>query len=64
MLTGGDYLFDPSYGPGYSKDEDHIAQVMELMGSFPKPVMFSGRYSRDFFNRKGDFFLTRTLRGA
>ena len=26
---------------------------MELMGEFPKSVAFSGKYSSDFFNRKG-----------
>lgn len=27
---------------------------MELMGEFPKSVAFSGKYSSDFFNRKGE----------
>lgn len=53
LLTGGDYLFDPASGQRYSKDDDHIAQIMELMGEFPKSVAFAGRYSSDFFNRKG-----------
>ena len=53
LLTGGDYLFDPASGSRYSKDDDHIAQIMELMGEFPKSVAFSGKYSSDFFNRKG-----------
>lgn len=53
LLTGGDYLFDPASGSRYSKDDDHIAQIMELMGDFPKSVAFSGKYSSDFFNRKG-----------
>ncbi|THH26341.1 hypothetical protein EUX98_g7846 [Antrodiella citrinella] len=52
LLTGGDYLFDPASGSRYSKDDDHIAQIMELMGEFPKQVAFSGKYSSDFFNRK------------
>ncbi len=53
LLTGGDYLFDPQSGSKYSKDDDHIAQIMELVGEFPKNVAFSGRYSHEFFNRKG-----------
>ena len=57
LLTGGDYLFDPASGSRYSKDDDHIAQIMELMGEFPKSVAFSGKYSSDFFNRKGPWFL-------
>ena len=53
LLTGGDYLFDPASGSRYSKDDDHIAQIIELMGEFPKSLAFSGKYSPDFFNRKG-----------
>lgn len=53
LLTGGDYLFDPASGSRYSKDDDHIAQIIELMGDFPKSLAFSGKYSPDFFNRKG-----------
>jgi hypothetical protein len=53
LLTGGDYLFDPASGSRYSKDDDHIAQIIELMGDFPKSLAFSGKYSPDFFSRKG-----------
>lgn len=53
LLTGGDYLFDPASGSRYSKDDDHIAQIIELMGEFPKGLALSGKYSGDFFNRKG-----------
>lgn len=53
LLTGGDYLFDPVSGSRYSKDDDHIAQIIELMGEFPKSVAFAGKYSGEFFNRKG-----------
>ena len=53
LLTGGDYLFDPASGSRYSKDDDHIAQIIELMGEFPKSLAFSGKYSPDFFSRKG-----------
>lgn len=53
LITGGDYLFDPASGSRYSKDDDHIAQIIELMGEVPKNVAFSGKYSSEFFNRKG-----------
>ena len=53
LITGGDYLFDPASGTRYSKDDDHIAQIMELMGEIPKSVLVSGRHSSEFFNRKG-----------
>jgi hypothetical protein len=53
LLTGGDYLFDPQSGSKYSKDDDHIAQIMELVGEFTRSLALSGKYSNEFFNRKG-----------
>jgi serine/threonine-protein kinase SRPK3 len=53
LITGGDYLFDPASGSRYSKDDDHIAQIMELMGEIPKSLITSGKYCNEFFNRKG-----------
>ncbi|KAH0584707.1 hypothetical protein H2248_010234 [Termitomyces sp. 'cryptogamus'] len=54
LITGGDYLFDPASGSRYSKDDDHIAQIMELMGEIPRSVAVGGRYAGEFFNRKGE----------
>ncbi|KAF8309743.1 kinase-like protein, partial [Clavulina sp. PMI_390] len=62
LLTGGDYLFDPQSGSKYSKDDDHIAQIMELVGEFPKNLALSGRYSNEFFNRKGELRHIHKLR--
>lgn len=53
LITGGDYLFDPASGSRYSKDDDHIAQIMELMGEIPRTISMTGKYSSEFFNRKG-----------
>lgn len=53
-LLTGDYLFDPAAGNKYNKDDDHIAQVIELVGNFPKALAFAGKYSADIFNRKGE----------
>jgi serine/threonine-protein kinase SRPK3 len=62
LITGGDYLFDPASGSRYSKDDDHIAQIMELMGEVPKSIAFSGKYSSEFFNRKGELRHINKLR--
>ena len=61
-MTGGDYLFDPQSGSKYSKDDDHIAQIMELVGDFPRSIAFSGKYSSEFFNRKGELRHIHRLR--
>ncbi|KAF8166496.1 CMGC/SRPK protein kinase [Pholiota molesta] len=62
LITGGDYLFDPASGSRYSKDDDHIAQIIELLGEIPKSIAFSGKYSHEFFNRKGELRHINKLR--
>ncbi|CAM9603930.1 unnamed protein product [Discosporangium mesarthrocarpum] len=58
-LLTGDLLFDPSpipnrSGEDYDRDEDHLAQCMELLGKFPKRLVQEGKYSSQYFNRKGE----------
>uniref|UniRef100_A0A8D0THB6 non-specific serine/threonine protein kinase n=1 Tax=Sus scrofa TaxID=9823 RepID=A0A8D0THB6_PIG len=53
-LATGDYLFEPHSGEDYSRDEDHIAHIVELLGDIPPAFALSGRYSREFFNRRGE----------
>ncbi|RCH82249.1 serine/threonine protein kinase, CMGC group, partial [Rhizopus azygosporus] len=52
LLTGS-YLFDPRRGKGYSRDDDHLAQMIELMGPMPKEFALSGKHSSEFFTHKG-----------
>ncbi|XP_049893858.1 SRSF protein kinase 3-like isoform X2 [Epinephelus moara] len=52
-LATGDYLFDPQSGATFSREEDHIAHIMELLGSLPCQFALSGRNSKRYFNRKG-----------
>uniref|UniRef100_A0AAY4B6P4 non-specific serine/threonine protein kinase n=1 Tax=Denticeps clupeoides TaxID=299321 RepID=A0AAY4B6P4_9TELE len=51
-LATGDYLFEPHSGEDYSRDEDHIAHIIELLGPIPPHFALSGRYSREYFNRR------------
>ncbi|MEQ2278205.1 SRSF protein kinase 3 [Xenotaenia resolanae] len=53
-LATGDYLFEPHSGEDYTRDEDHIAHIIELLGPMPLPFALSGRYSREYFNRRGE----------
>ncbi|XP_059480838.1 SRSF protein kinase 1 isoform X2 [Neocloeon triangulifer] len=53
-LATGDFLFEPHSGEDYSRDEDHLAHIIELLGEIPKDIALSGKYSRDFFNKKGE----------
>ena len=61
-LITGDYLFDPQSGTKYGKDDDHIAQIIELLGPFPKPLCISGKWSQEIFNRKGELRNIHRLR--
>ncbi|XP_030958303.1 serine/threonine-protein kinase spk-1 [Quercus lobata] len=61
-MATGDVLFDPHNGDNYDKDEDHLAQMMELLGMMPRKIALGGRYSRDFFNRCGELRHIRRLR--
>ncbi|KAM9443873.1 SRSF protein kinase 1b isoform 3-T3 [Clarias gariepinus] len=53
-LVTGDYLFEPHSGDDYSRDEDHIALIIELLGKIPRKLIINGKYSKDFFTKKGD----------
>jgi serine/threonine-protein kinase SRPK3 len=61
-LITGDYLFDPQSGTKYGKDDDHIAQIIELLGTFPKTLCISGKWSQEIFNRKGELRNIHRLR--
>ena len=52
MITG-DFLFEPRKGQNYDKDDDHLAQMMELLGRMPKNLALSGKNSKKFFDSKG-----------
>ncbi|KAG4104013.1 kinase-like protein [Neocallimastix lanati (nom. inval.)] len=61
-LLTGDYLFDPQPGTRYTKDDDHIAQIIELLGRFPRYLALSGKYSSEIFNRQGELRNIHKLR--
>uniref|UniRef100_A0A3P9MJP1 non-specific serine/threonine protein kinase n=1 Tax=Oryzias latipes TaxID=8090 RepID=A0A3P9MJP1_ORYLA len=52
-LATGDFLFDPQSGVRFTREEDHIAHIIELLGPLPSQFVQSGRHSKQYFNRKG-----------
>ncbi|KAF4520906.1 hypothetical protein B566_EDAN010321 [Ephemera danica] len=44
----------PHSGDDYSRDEDHLAHIIELLGEIPRNIAFSGKYSREFFTKRGE----------
>jgi serine/threonine-protein kinase SRPK3 len=59
-LLTGDFLFEPRKGYYYDKDDDHLAQMVELLGPMPKNFALSGKNSRRFFDSSGHL---RRIRG-
>lgn len=52
-LLTGDYLFDPRGSDEYSRDEDHLAHITELLGPIPLHIIFKGKYGPKYFNSYG-----------
>lgn len=61
-LLTGDYLFDPHSGDGYNKDDDHVAQIIELLGRMSSQVLLTGKWASDYFNRRGELRNIQKLR--
>ena len=53
-LLTGDLLFDPRASEEYDRDEDHLAMFQELLGKIPKKLALKGKYSKKFFDKKGN----------
>lgn len=54
-LATGDLLFDPreAKDQSYSRDEDHLALMMELLGPMPISMTIRGANTPKFFEREG-----------
>lgn len=52
-IATGDFLFEPRKGQKYGKNDDHLAQMMELLGRMPKAMAHAGQRSRKYFKSSG-----------
>ncbi|KAM6300831.1 SRSF protein kinase 3-like [Aegotheles albertisi] len=52
-MATGERLFDPQPGKYFSRDDDHVARIIELLGRIPPQVAFSWNKSTKFFSRPG-----------
>lgn len=48
-LATGDYLFDPHAGKSYTRDEDHLGHIMELLGGIPEELLNRSKYKARYF---------------
>lgn len=62
-LVTGDYLFDPKADKHgrHDRDEDHLALIMELLGRMPKRMCQQGKFSRQYFDRRGELRKIKNL---
>lgn len=61
-LLTGDLLFDPRAGEDYDRDEDHLAMFQELLGKMPKRLALDGKYSKNFFDKRGNLKSIKQLK--
>ncbi|KAG7450208.1 kinase-like protein [Guyanagaster necrorhizus] len=62
-LLTAEYLFDPQgQGELFTKDDDHMAQIIELLGDFSMEAKMGGKYSRELFDHTGALRYIRSLK--
>ncbi|NXL89879.1 SRPK kinase, partial [Alectura lathami] len=52
-MATGEPLFDPQPGKYFSRDDDHVARIIELLGRIPPQMALSWNKSTKFFRRPG-----------
>jgi len=53
-LLTGDFLFEPKSSEVHDKDDDHLAQMFEMLQKFPKEWLLSGKRSPNFIDEEGN----------
>ena len=55
QLLTGELLFNPKKDSNetYGKNDDHLAQIMEMLGRFPIKMSMRGGYAKKYINPKG-----------
>ena len=56
-LATGDFLFEPRKGETFSKNDDHLAQIIELVGKMPKNFALCGENSKKYFLINGENYV-------
>nr|XP_009933454.1 PREDICTED: SRSF protein kinase 3-like [Opisthocomus hoazin] len=59
-MATGECLFDPQPGKYFSRDDDHVARIIELLGRIPPQIALSWNKSTKFFSRP-DYLLPDAL---
>jgi len=69
-LITGDFLFDPRKGekgaddkPVYTKSDDHLAQMIEMLGPMPRSFAMAGSCFDKFYKKSGDDYIFARIGG-
>ena len=65
-LLTGDFLFEPRKGSNYSKSDDHLAQIIEMLGPMSESYAFSARQFDKYFGKENPedrFYSFKRIRG-
>ena len=49
-IATGEYLFKPKDREGWSKDEDHLLRITELVGHLPRSIIKAGIYGSKYYD--------------
>lgn len=60
-LITGDYLFEPRGTEHYSRSEDHLALIIELLGPIPQHLIHHSTFGRQMFDSYGNLRNIRDL---
>ena len=60
-LITGDFLFEPKRGQYYDKDDDHLAQMIELLGGLPKNSTLAGRHVKKYFGKNANLQISAVV---
>ncbi|KAM6470135.1 SRSF protein kinase 3-like isoform 1-T2 [Liasis olivaceus] len=52
-LATGKHLFEPQAGQYFSRDDDHVARIIELLGKIPPKIALLWKQTSTFFSRQG-----------
>lgn len=52
-LLTGDLLFQPKKSQDWSKNDDHLAQMQELLGTFDRNFIARSPKAKRYFNKNG-----------